>query len=388
MSNVTSESTVARKRILFVDDEPNLLDGLRNVLRPQRHEWEMVFALGPEKALALLATQRFDVVITDMRMPHMDGATLLTEVKRLQPQAVRMILTGQTEQDSVMKSVFIAHMSLSKPCDHELLNTVVSRACNLNTILNSEDLRAAAGQVEMLPAAPQTYVALNEALTRPNCSVGDLARIIERDIGLCAKILQLVNSAFFGLPRRIGSLTEAITYLGTQTIKTLALALEAFSGGSGVSALSPSEWLALQEHSVLAGQIARQISSRDNKKAEESFLAGVLHEVGWLIQEPSLPTTEKPLDRALFGAYLLGLWGLPLPITEAVAYHRKPHLLPHVEVELVDAVHIAHHLAAELLGTPDAQGIDLDHLATVGVSREQVEQWRVQAKETSMQVLS
>src|SRR5512138_3583975 len=162
MSNAISASTtMTRKRILFVDDDANILDGLRNVLRSLRHEWEMVFALGPEKALALLAEQRFDVVISDMRMPHMDGATLLTEVKRLQPQAVRMILTGQTEQESVMKSVFIAHVSLSKPCDHELLKSVITRACKLNTILNSESLRAVAGQVEMLPSAPRTYLALN-----------------------------------------------------------------------------------------------------------------------------------------------------------------------------------------------------------------------------------
>jgi HD-like signal output (HDOD) protein/ActR/RegA family two-component response regulator len=384
MSSAPSQPAVNRKRILFVDDDGNVLDGLRNVLRSQRHEWDMVFALGPEKALALLAEQSFDVVVSDMRMPQMDGAALLAEVKRLQPQAVRMILTGQTEQESVMKSVFVAHLFLSKPCDHVLLKGIVGRAFSLNTILNSEDLRAAAGQVDMLPSPPRTYVALNEALTCPNCSVGDLAKIIERDIGLCAKILQLVNSAFFGLPRRIGSLTEAITYIGTQTIKTLALALEAFSGGSRPGAFSASELLTLQEHSVLAGQIARRINSRDKNKAEEAFLAGVLHEVGRLIQVPSRSKSERPFDHALLGAYLLGLWGLPHPITEAVAYHREPRLLAHSEFELVDAVYIAHHLATELMGSPKEQDIDLDHLATVGMSREQFEQVSATAREMAM----
>lgn len=375
MSSATPQATEARKRILFVDDDGNVLDGLRNVLRPQRHEWDMVFALGPEKALALLAEQKFDVVISDMRMPHMDGATLLAQVKRLQPQAVRMILTGQTEQESVMKSVFVAHMFLSKPCDHILLKAVVSRACSLNAILNSEELRAAAGRVEMLPSAPRTYVALNEALTRPNCSVADLAKVIERDMGLCAKILQLVNSAFFGLPRKTGSLAEAITYIGTQTIKTLALALEAFSS-SGPHALPPDELLSLQAHSVLAGQIARRILSQDKSKAEESFLAGVLHEVGRLIHVPPRPEAERPFDHALMGAYLLGLWGLPYPIAEAVAYHRVPRLLAHAQFELVDAVHVAHHLAAERLGPPSQEDIDLDHLASVGMSKEQLDKLR------------
>ena len=193
----------AVKRILFVDDDPNVLSGLRNVLRSKRHEWDMDFANGPEEALAKVAEKSFDVVVSDMRMPRMDGATLLAKVKQLQPRAVRMILSGQTELESVMKSVFVAHMFLSKPCDPLVLRSVVDRACQLNAILNSDELRGAAGKVEMLPAAPKTYMALNEALASPTCAVTDVVRIIERDVGLCAKLLQLSNSAFFGLSRKI-----------------------------------------------------------------------------------------------------------------------------------------------------------------------------------------
>jgi HD-like signal output (HDOD) protein len=366
----------AMKRILFVDDEPNVLAGLRNAFRPQRHQWDMVFALGPEEALAKIAESPFDVVVSDMRMPHMDGATLLREIKRRQPQAVRIILSGQTEQESVMKSVFIAHMFLSKPCQPDLLKCVVDRACSLNALLKSEQLCMAAGRVDMLPAAPKTYVELNEALTRPDCNVKEVAKIIERDVGLCAKILQLVNSAFFGLPRKIGSLDEAVTYLGTLTIKNLAMALEAFSTVNGACDLSTVELTALQDHSLLAGQIARSIDLRDKGKAEEAFLAGVLHEVGWLVKvEGSELTNNDTVDRALLGAYLLGLWGLPHPITEAVAYHRHPHVIAHSTFETVDAAYIAHHLAAEQMGTAQAE-LDWDGLERVGVTKNDVERMR------------
>jgi HD-like signal output (HDOD) protein len=299
-----------------------------------------------------------------------------------------MVLTGQTEQESVMKSVFIAHISLAKPCDHELLKSVVSRACNLNAILQSEELRAAVGQVEMLPAVPQTYIALNEAMSRPNCGVKDLARIIEQDVGLCAKILQLVNSAFFGLSRKTGCLCEAITYLGTETIKAIALALEAFSGGPGASALSLDELAELQRHSVLTGQIARRLVSQERNNAEETFLAGMLHDVGWLIQVPPGTASDRAFDRALLGAYLLGLWGLPHSIIEAVAYHRAPRLLPHSKWEMVDVIHVAHHLAAESRGGQDGQGLDLEHLETLGVSRERLEQWRSEIEGASRQAPS
>ncbi len=368
-----------KKKILIVDDDPNVLTGLRNVLRTKRHEWDMVFAIGPDEALAKVAEGPFDVVVSDMRMPRMDGATLLAKIKQLQPRAVRMILSGQTELESVMKSVFIAHMFLSKPCDPALLQQVVDRACRLQAILNSDELRASAGKVEMLPAAPKTYVALNEALMAANCSVAVVARIIEHDVGLCAKLLQLVNSAFFGLPRRISSLGETVTYLGIVTIKNLALALETFSTAAGGSGLSEAALLALQNHSLLTGQIARQIEAKDPKKAEEAFLAGVLHEVGWLVKVKD-PPPVKPVDRTLLGAYLLGLWGLPHPIMEAVAYHKEPRLLAHSTAELVDIIYVADHLAYEMGGSQTAeQKLDLAYLAGIGIDEAQLSGMRAVA---------
>jgi HD-like signal output (HDOD) protein len=374
------------KRILFVDDDPNVLTGLRNVLRGRRREWDMVFAIGPEEALAKLAESSFDVVISDMRMPRMDGATLLTKVKALQPRAVRMILSGQTELESVLKSVFIAHMFLSKPCDPDLLQRVVDRACRLQAILNSDELRATAGKVEMLPSAPKTYVALNEALMAPNCSVVAVVRIIERDVGLCAKLLQLVNSAFFGLPRKISSLAETVTYLGVSTIKNLALALETFSTAAGSSGLSEAALLALQNHSLLTGQLARQIEAKDAKKAEEAFLAGVLHEVGWLVKIKDKPGQSPGalVDRTLLGAYLLGLWGLPHPIVEAVAYHKDPHLLVHSAFELVDVIYIADHLASELGARgPTEQKLDLAYLAGIGIGEAKLSEMRALAEKVA-----
>jgi HD-like signal output (HDOD) protein len=375
-ATVTPPTATAMKRILFVDDEPNVLAGLRNALRSQRRQWDMVFALGPEEALAQIAASSFDVVVSDMRMPRMDGAELLREIKLRQPKAVRVILTGQTEQESVLRSVFIAHMFLSKPCEPSLLKHVVDRACRLNAVLNSEELRAAAGRVETLPAAPRTYVELNRVLTKVDCSVRQVSQIIEHDVGLCAKILQLVNSAFFGLPRRVVSLDDAVTYLGTLTIKNLALALEAFSSAEGRCDLATPDLLALEDHSLLVGQVARQINTRDRIKAEEAFLAGLLHEVGCLVRLEGNSSSEKDaVDRALLGAYLLGLWGLPHPIIEAVAYHHDPRLVTHSTFDIVDAVYVAHHLVAEEKKTATTE-LDLDYLAAVGITKTDIDRMR------------
>ena len=383
---MTKADSVLR-RILFVDDDANVLVGLRNVLRTRRREWDMVFAIGPNEALAKLVEGRFDVVVSDMRMPGMDGATLLGKVKQLQPWAVRIILSGQTELESAMKSVFIAHMFLSKPCDPVALQNVIDRACRLQAILSSEELRATAGKVVMLPAAPKTYVALNEALMQESCSIPTIVRIIERDVGLCAKLLQLVNSAFFGLQRRISSLAETVTYLGISTIKSLALALETFSSAAQSSGLSEATLLALQSHSLMTGQIARKLAAKDAKLAEEAFLAGVLHDVGWLLKVKDIPSRQDgtPAARALLGAYLLGLWGLPHSIIEAVAYHNEPNLLIHSKLEIVDVIHIAHHLAGEIGSTTATdqkmdEKMDVAYLAGIGVDEAQLSEMRILAE--------
>jgi HD-like signal output (HDOD) protein/ActR/RegA family two-component response regulator len=372
------------KRLLFVDDDPNILTGLRNVLRSKRREWDMVFAIGPEEALAQLANTSFDVVITDMRMPRMDGAALLARVKAMQPWAVRMILSGQTDLESTMKSVLVAHMFLSKPCDPTLLQTVVGRACHLNEILRSAELRAIAGEVEMLPSAPKTYVALNAAMAAPTCSVTTLAQIIERDVGLSAKLLQLVNSAFFGLPKRISSLHDTVTYLGVTTIRNLALALETFSSATKSSGLSEAELEALQAHCLLTGQIARQIAAKLAPKEEGAFLAGVLHDVGWLlnIKATTHLGCSSPAERALLGAYLLGLWGLPHSIMEAVAYHKDPTLIEHSTFELVDIVHLADHFASELRpGKTDHDKLDPAYLSRIGIDETELVAIRALAEE-------
>jgi HD-like signal output (HDOD) protein/ActR/RegA family two-component response regulator len=373
------ETAQPLKRILFVDDDANVLTGLRNVLRTKRREWDMVFAIGPEDALANLAKGSFDVVVSDMRMPRMDGATLLGKVKEIQPWAVRMILSGQTELESAMKSVFVAHTFLSKPCDPALLQSVVDRACRLNSILRSDELRATAGKVQMLPTAPKTYVALNGALAVPTCTVATIVQIIERDVGLSAKLLQLVNSAFLGLPKRISSLGDTVTYLGFATIKNLALALETFSAAAKISGLSEAKLAAIQDHSFLTGQIAQQIEASATKKVEGAFLAGVLHEVGCLLNVKQ--ETDEAIERELLGAYLLGLWGLPHAIMEAVAYHKKPHTVAHSAFELVDVIYIADHLATEARdGVADEQTLDIEYLAGIGVDGTQLARMREMAE--------
>src|SRR5579883_1288451 len=137
----------AMKRILFVDDEPKVLEALERLLRPQRREWEMAFAASGPEALQLLASRPFDVIVTDMRMPEMDGAQLLEEVQKRYPEVVRLVLSGYFEMEMAIRAVPVAHQYLAKPCDPEKLRLAIERACGLTSILGDQAARKVVGAI-------------------------------------------------------------------------------------------------------------------------------------------------------------------------------------------------------------------------------------------------
>lgn len=374
----------AKRRVLFVDDEPAILEGLRLSLRCQRHEWDMVFAEGGQAGLSEIQHGSFDVVVTDMRMPGLSGAELLGYVKEKQPHAVRLVLSGQMDAETAMKTVFTAHQFLAKPCEPDKLRSVLQRACSLNDLVAGEELRALAGDVSMLPTTPHTFLAISEALASPSCSLDHIAHIVEREPALCAKVLQVANSAFFGLPHAVSSVSRAINYLGTLTLRNLVLAMEVgASVGQGRSALPRHELAAFQLNSLLVSLLARDWFRADRRKADDAFVAGMLRDIGhFVLAAQGRERDAAPRDHALVSAYLLGLWGIPHPVLEAVAYHERPERLEHQALELVDVLHLIDRVAGELAPSPfqpEPSALDTQRLARLGVTRERIDLLRVQA---------
>lgn len=351
------------KRIVFVDDEPMILQGLENSLRAQRKLWKMSFVTSGEEALALLAAEPVDVVVTDMRMPRMDGATLLKHVHERFPKVVRIVLSGHAELEATLRTISVAHQYLSKPCDAATIREVVERACALQTLLDNDVVRTAVNAVDSLPSSPRVYLELTRLLAAPDVGIKDVAKVLERDIALSAKLLQLVNSAFFGLRQRATSVERAAAYLGASTIQRLVLSIEATQGFGAISVpgFSMDD---LQSKALRVGKLASSMFER-RADAEDAFTAGILHDLGSLIlatklmpafvesrrvaKESEIATVEAErrvlgVTHAELGAYLLGLWGLPYPIVEAVAFHHMPDHVEHTTFGLVDAVHIASSL--------------------------------------------
>lgn len=388
------------KRILFVDDERNVLDGLRRMLRPMRKKWEMSFAPGGEEALAVLAKEHFDVVVSDMRMPGMDGAALLSEVKRQYPETVRIVLSGHSEKETVLRSVGPTHQYLAKPCDPKKLVEVIDRACALRDLLSEDSLRELTSQMSTIPSLPLAYTEIIEELQSPDASVRTVGRIVSKDVGMTAKLLQLVNSAFFGLRRHVSDPSQAVSLLGVDTLKTLVLSVHIFAQFDDVK-IEGFRLDRLWEHSIASGALAKSIAAAENcteQLRDHALLAGLLHDAGKLILAGNLPEVYSNIlafakrerielwnaerqalenTHAQVGAYLLGLWGLPDPIVEAIAFHHDPRRCLGDAFTPLTAVHVANALEHEegsVQSYPKAK-LDAEYLDQLGLT-DRVPAWR------------
>jgi putative nucleotidyltransferase with HDIG domain len=317
------------KQIMFVDDEPNVLDGLRVSLRKYRHEWNMEFAPGGLQALALLAERTFDVVVTDLRMPEVDGLTLLKHLREHHPQTIRVVLSGDPGRASVLAAVPFAHQSLTKPCRVGELEAMLARASMLGALISDPDVRSAVGRVDELPSLPVTYARLLRLFEDEKACTADVAAVIGSDIAVTAKILQLANSAFFGSGRQITTVFEAVPLMGWETVKALTLSTEVFAA-RGLAA--PVRLFAerLHEHSLVVAMLATELVEEADRRP--AFAAGMLHDIGRLILASAAPEEMDGTPgagalatrHAKVGAYLLGLWGLPPAVIDAVARHHDP----------------------------------------------------------------
>ena len=301
-----------KPKILFVDDEQNVLDSLRLSLRPLRGKWDMGFALGGEAALKVLSESPHEVVVSDMRMPGIDGAQLLHEVQQRYPECVRIILSGYADEGSVLKTVRLAHQYLSKPCRPVDIIQAVDKVLSLRDVLASRQIKTIISKLETLPALSKTYSQLATALQDESTTLKTVGDIVGKDVAISASILRLVNSAFFGLPTRVSSIHHAVNLLGAQTLRVLVLSTHLFSCLENKDLPSFSIGL-LWEHSLRVACFAKAIAEQEGASTEardDSFIAGMLHDVGKLVLsinmraefeevlEKSVPRTAPCMSRS------------------------------------------------------------------------------------------
>jgi HD-like signal output (HDOD) protein/ActR/RegA family two-component response regulator len=393
-----------KKRILFVEDDPLLIEVYVMMMSDSRQAWEVKTARDGPQALQLMDQSPFDVVVSDMRMPHMSGIELLTEVKKRYPLSSRIILSGLNDQEEIVHCLGATHQFLAKPFNVNDLKATLSRVGGLDAYLNDKKLQALVGQLGTLPSFPSIYVEIMKELDSSTSSIESIAAIIARDPGMTAKILQIVNSAAVGFARKISSPFEAVQLLGIGTVRSLVLSAHIFSCFDR-ALLKGFSITRLWDHAMKTGMLARRILQLEQAEpavAEDAYTAGMLHDAGKLMLAGSLPDqfqqamalaaeSNIPLPEAelrVFGAthagaaaYLLGLWGLPAAIVEAVAFHHEPRKSDVRALGPLAAVHVANVLEQEFSKAAPCgrrSEIDGEYLEAIGVGG-RLEAWRAEA---------
>lgn len=387
-------------RVLFVDDDQKLLRGLRRMLSSKCCAWDMDFASSGCDALDMMSKQEFDIIVADMRMPGMDGAELLGVVQQRHPGTVRIVLSGHSERDYIMKAVRPAHQFLSKPCSEDELIDVIERAFRLRSIFTDAQIRDTVTRLDTLPALPEICNQLQAELDKEDSSLAGIGEIVARDVGLAANILKLVNSSFFGLKRAVQTPAQAVTYLGIDVLRGLIL-FEGLFSPLDKSMLREMSFDQLWRHSLITARFAKAIArseARERSLCDQAFVGALLHDVGKLVLAQSLskeygqalalsrqnnvPILEAEQEvlgvtHAHIGGYLLGLWGFAPEVVLSVVNHNTPSTEEDTPV-ILPYVHAANALEHELVKINDGYAphpMNEQFLIAKGLS-EKKELWR------------
>ncbi len=390
------ESMQMKTHILFVDDDENVLNGLRRSLRSWSDQWETHFVTSGREALDHADRQAPDVIVSDYQMPDMNGAQLLGQIQTRFPNTIRIIVSDHVSDEALFNSVSWAHQFLTKPYNVDTLQNAVNRACSLRVQLNDEALQQIVNQITALPSLPHLYQQVVEELKSEDTSLERIGGIISQDVAMTAKILQLVNSSFFGLAQTVHDPAQAAALIGLKMLKPLVLVVGIFEQFREIDGFGFS-LDALLDHSVAVGTKARDIlRQRDFRSpmVEDGFVGGMLHDVGKLVlaancrqqyrealsmaRDQSIPlhVAEQQIlgtTHAQVGGYLLGLWKFSDLVIEAVTFHHLPSASANFSFSPLTGVHLADaicHSDDTPNSGPSSELVDLEYLSRVGVAVE------------------
>ena len=373
------------KHILLVDEDELVLKSLTRSLRKLPGEWQVHYAEGVFTASDILADVPIDILISEIRLAGDNGRMLLETAREVRPQAARIILTGQVDPNAIFQFYGLAHQLLAKPWDNKVLIETIQRSYLVRGLLANPHMQAILNQIDNLPTIPEVYLELERQLKAEDISLADISSSVIRDPSLTVKIMQIVNSPYYGLPLKVVDPEKAVGLLGIDFLKGILLASGLFQTDAQAgkhTALIDRLW----EHSIHTSSIIKQIAKMESLEgdiADTSAIAGLLHDVGkiilgvhfpdeaaavyQLVQERKLPRWKAELKvlgttHAEVGAYLLGLWGMPIDLLQAILCHHQPILQNHNGINPQVLLHAANAIVnAQDAGDCRGRLQDLDY---------------------------
>ncbi len=383
---------MSSRSVLFVGQN-DIADDLNHGFTLQQEAWQVAFAASGESALAALSANPFDVVATELKLPDMPAIALLTLVQKQSPGTVRIVFSAGEDREQLLKSLAVAHQLVAKPCKLDTLKSQLVNSLALRSILTNDKLHARIAAITRLPVLPNIYTQLVSEMQSETASIQKIAGLIRQDVATTAKVLQMINSAFFGLSTRVENPLQAVNLLGLDTIRSLVLTAGVFSQfeDPGIPGTSLDS---IYEHSLAVGAGARNFANAfgmNRKQAEDALTAGMLHDVGKLILMTNFQQEVRQIVKLMqaenltlfaaesrvlgvthceVGAHLLSLWGLSDQILEAVALHDSPNQAACPTTNILAAVHLANaidHDQKMVERNPKFTHADCDYLNKIGL---------------------
>jgi len=358
------------KKILLVDNDKNVLQSLKRSFRSMRNEWKVVLQDEGKSAYELiLSDDSFDIIITDLRMSGLSGIDLLTNVKKDSPDTIRFALTGSSDSALLMKAASVSHRLIFKPCEGDKLVSLVKNSLLLREELQDPEIRKNLCKLGVIPSLPELYKEFYREMQSPDASVARLGRIIEKDIGMTTRVLQLVNSVFFGFRKKVTSPIHAASLIGINGMRDIVLVAGFFNALEKKDFPKRLDIEGIWRHSLITASIAREIAASKGMSPDDidiAYTGGLLHDLGIIALASTnckdyekvieltynegipLHVAEKRIfdvDHASVGGFMLNLWGLPHSISEIVTFHNSPYPTQSLEVSPLLIVSMADKFA-------------------------------------------
>ncbi|NRY63737.1 HDOD domain-containing protein [Clostridium beijerinckii] len=379
------------KSILFVDDEKSILNSIRREFFDS--PYDVYIANGGREALDILEKNHIDLIVSDMRMPEMDGYELLKRVKLLYPEVTRLILSGFTDEKTVFKSIYnnLAKLFITKPWKKDDFRRAIDEVFKTEELLHNNISLNHIKEMGKLPTIPSVLQEISDVVEHDDHNIDRIVRLIEADITLSSEVLRIINSAFYGI--KTASIKTAVLSLGLVNLKAIMATAEVFKSGNDF--YNKNE---IWEHSNLTNKILIELYNKAlGKKIPDYYgTAGLLHDIGKvaffkiydkeyddiykLAADKSLgeiSTLEKEkfkIDHEELGGYLLQWWDIPYAIVESALYHHNPMLSSDANRELVSMIYIADYYSWHIINPNYKPKLYLEVFDNYGISEERCEQ--------------
>ena len=315
-------------RLLFVDGDASYLAQLEQRLHPHHDEWDMHFANGAAAALDQLTSTTFDVIVADAVDAETltDGTALLAHVATVQPATVRIVMSRDGLAPTFASK---AHQVLPKPCDPPLLRSVILRTIELRARLSDPEVLAILGSLKSLPSPSTAMLELQRVLDQPDVDTAKVAKVVSTDVAMSTKLLQIVNSSFYGLSRTVDDPAEAVRLLGAHLVGEILLTVGLLDAVAGRDAALEDQLQSMRDRSIARADLASALAERAGRATtviRRVWNGAFLLDIGKMLLLGTDHEHDPEAERlhATIGGALLAMWGLPQQLVETVAMSDLP----------------------------------------------------------------